>query len=92
MIAKKVAENFDKTVAEIIDLCIADDTTDEVKTLLLNLKDGVAFVPPVTEDKIEEAKDDLLINSVSDEIPNFSEMLLKSESVTNNCANELINN
>lgn len=55
-IAQKIAEDYSKTVAEIVDLCIEDNSfTDEVKTLLRDVKDGVAFVPPVTEDKIEDA-------------------------------------
>ena len=55
-IAQKIAENYSKTVTELVDLCIEDNSfTDEVKTLLRDVKDGVAFVPPVTEEKIEDA-------------------------------------
>ena len=71
----------------MIDIVLEEkELTEEVKKMVRDIKDGVTFVSPNAEEKVEESKE-TLVDGISKElqdssiIPNFAEMFLKSEDV-----------
>jgi len=58
VIANKVAHiPEDKTIAEVIDAILEiEDIKEEVKKMVGDIKNVVAFVPPITEDQVKEVK------------------------------------
>jgi hypothetical protein len=70
----------------VIDAVLEIDVKEEVKKMVGDIKDAVAFVSPVTEEQINEVKSKLaaginkiLVKGSTETIPNFAQMLLKSE-------------
>ena len=71
----------------MIDIVLEEkELTEEVKKMVRDIKDGMTFVSPNAEEKVEEIKE-TLVDGISKElqdssiIPNFAEMFLKSEDV-----------
>ncbi len=70
-----------------------EDIKEEVKKMVGDIKNAVAFVPPISEEQVKEVKEKLgaginklFAKDTTETIPNFAEMLLKSETAVENTA------